>query len=172
MKSPSSTDGSWNGRRLRVTPFAQSELSTTIRNAVERRAFRIAEDRGFAPGHQLDDWRCAESEISCPLNCGCLVLDEKIQMDADAASFDEGEIDICIEPRLLAICGHEHVSKLAQAAVQGKAELNNNRVFRFLQLPFAVDPSRVTARFRGRTVEIDLPRAQGDFRTAPVTNAA
>ena len=172
MKSPSSADRSWNGRRLRVTPFAQSELSTTIRNAVERRAFRIGEERGFAPGHQLDDWRCAESEISCPLNCGYLVLDEKIQMDADAASFDEGEIDICIEPRLLAICGHERVSKLAQAAVQGKAELNNNRVFRFLQLPFAVDPSRVTARFRGRTVEIDLPRAQGDFRTAPVTNAA
>ncbi|HTC45084.1 MAG TPA: DUF2934 domain-containing protein [Steroidobacteraceae bacterium] len=32
------------------------------REAIERRAYLLAESRGFAPGHELEDWLTAERQ--------------------------------------------------------------------------------------------------------------
>ncbi len=38
-------------------------LSPDLAQRITRRAFEIAERRGFSPGHELDDWLEAEREI-------------------------------------------------------------------------------------------------------------
>jgi len=37
---------------------------------IARAAFALAERRGFAPGHELDDWLAAEQQVEAILSCG------------------------------------------------------------------------------------------------------
>ena len=80
----------------RVTPEEELE-SFQMRS--QKKFRRTSKSLGFEPGHELKDWREAESEILHPLNCGFLVLDNRVEVNTDAASFGEGEIQICVEPQ-------------------------------------------------------------------------
>src|SRR5579863_598278 len=107
MKAPTFTMRSWNGRHLKIRQVSSEDRAAIIRDAVARRVAQNCESSGCEPGHELKDWRQAESEILRPLNCGCLILDRSIELSTDAAGFGDGEIEICIEPRHLTICGME-----------------------------------------------------------------
>jgi Protein of unknown function (DUF2934) len=37
---------------------------------IARAAYDLAEHRGFEPGHELDDWLCAEQQVEAALSCG------------------------------------------------------------------------------------------------------
>ena len=152
---------SWNGRHLKVTRVTPEERARIVRAAIAKRAFQISESRGFEPGHELADWRRAESEILRPLNCGFLVLDHSIELSTDSACFGEGEIEICIEPRRLMICGTERAcTPEAVSKVAGRS------IIRSLELPIEIEPSEVCARFKGRMIEMDLPRAYAKQKAA------
>jgi HSP20 family molecular chaperone IbpA len=154
MSLPSLAAKSWNGRNLEIRRITTEERATIVRDAIAIRVFQNSESRGSEPGHELKDWREAESEILRPLNCGLLVLDNKVEICVDAACFGEGEIQICVEPRHLMICGKDR-AKAPEIASRSA----HRAVIRTLELPLEIDPSFVTAGFRGRTIEIDLPKA-------------
>jgi len=47
-----------------VVTTARAEASAEeIRQLIEEAAYYRAEQRGFAPGHELDDWVAAEAEV-------------------------------------------------------------------------------------------------------------
>jgi Protein of unknown function (DUF2934) len=47
-----------------TTTTARAEASPReIRQLIEQAAYYKAEARGFAPGHELDDWIAAEAEV-------------------------------------------------------------------------------------------------------------
>jgi HSP20 family molecular chaperone IbpA len=154
MSLPPFTAKSWNGRHLKITRVTPDERAGIIRDAVAKKVFQNFESRGTEPGHELKDWRQAESEILRPLNCGFLLLDHSIELSTDAASFGEGEIEICVEPRHLTICGKERTG-----TPKPVPESANLLTIRSLELPIEIEPSEVTAGFKGRMIEIDLPKA-------------
>ena len=172
MRSPSSAEQSWSGRHLKITAVTPSEQLKRMRDVIARRALQICENRRYEPGHQLEDWRRAESETVRPLNCGYMVLDDKIGLSTDAACFEEGEIEICVEPRRLTICGRKRGCEPGDMAEKGTSSLNGSLIFRALDLPLETEPSQVTARFKGRTLEIDLPKAHEMRKAATEKNAA
>jgi hypothetical protein len=46
------------------SPFArQPDDGESRHQRIERVAYRLAQSRGFAPGHELEDWLAAEREI-------------------------------------------------------------------------------------------------------------
>jgi hypothetical protein len=48
------------------SPFSRQQPSDEIesrRQRIERAAYRLAQARGFAPGHELEDWLAAEREV-------------------------------------------------------------------------------------------------------------
>jgi hypothetical protein len=48
------------------SPFTRqkpAEASESRHQRIERIAYRLAQSRGFAPGHELEDWLAAEREI-------------------------------------------------------------------------------------------------------------
>jgi len=163
---------SWKGRHLKITRVSPNELDARIHEAIARRAYQIFESRGSAPGHQMEDWRRAESEIMRPLSCGFLISENKIELTADVASFNEGEIEICVEPRRLMICGTGRASKAGKSPEGNAAHPGNDSIFRFLNLSHSVKPSEATARFKGRVLEIELPTAQRIQTVRTVKNAA
>ncbi|MES1196251.1 MAG: DUF2934 domain-containing protein, partial [Steroidobacter sp.] len=46
------------------TPQAVPHASVDRRRLIEEAAYHLAEARGFAPGHELDDWLMAEVEVN------------------------------------------------------------------------------------------------------------
>ena len=47
------------------TTLEDPEYSEDLKKKIAARAYEIFERRGRAPGHDVDDWREAESEIHC-----------------------------------------------------------------------------------------------------------
>jgi HSP20 family molecular chaperone IbpA len=154
MSLPRFAAKTWNGRHLKIRRVTAEERAGIVQDAIAKKVLRNGESLGFEPGHELKDWRQAESEILHPLNCGFLVLDNRVELSLDAASFGEGEIQICVEPRSLMICGKDHTK-----TPEMTSESSDQSVIRTLELPLVIDPSGVTAGFRGRTIEIDFPKA-------------
>ncbi|HEV2523180.1 MAG TPA: DUF2934 domain-containing protein [Candidatus Acidoferrales bacterium] len=150
---------SWNGRRLKVASVTPEERKRIVRETIASRAFQLSEARGFEPGHGLDDWRRAEAEILGSLNCGCLVLDRSLELSTDAACFAEGTIEIYVEPRRLTICGKGRECAADPGSVQTGAKISSVSIVRNVDLPFEIDPSRVSATFKGRMIQIELPKA-------------
>jgi HSP20 family molecular chaperone IbpA len=150
----------WNGRKLKISAVNPSEQTQRMRDAVGRRAYQLYQNRGFRPGQELQDWRRAEWEVVKPLSCGFLTQDAKISLNSDASFFQEGEIEICVEPRRLAVCGREDARKKETIPGSDPSLAYSDFVFRVLDLPAEIDPSQVTARFNGRVLEIELPRAR------------
>jgi len=165
MSLPRFAANSWNGRHLKIRRVTPEERAGIVQDAIARKVLQNVESLGFELGHELKDWREAESEILHPLNCGFLVLDNSVELSLDAASFGEGEIQICVEPRNLMICGMDRTNTPDIASKSA-----DQSVIRTLELPLEIDPSTVTAGFRGRTIEIDLPKACAKNKAA--ANAA
>src|ERR1700686_392153 len=69
MREQTRTNQSWNGRTLTLMPIKSADCTKRITDIVARRAFQISEARGFTPGHEIEDWKRAESEIVSPI-CG------------------------------------------------------------------------------------------------------
>ena len=160
MRRPTSSRQVWNGRKLKISVVNPSEQTQRMRDAVARRAYQIYQNRGSRPGQEPQDWRRAESEVVKPLSCGFLTQDAKISLNSDASFFQEGEIEICVEPRRLAVCGRACARKKGTIPGSDPSLSYSGFVFRVLDLPAEIDPSQITARFNGRVFEIDLPRAR------------
>jgi len=171
MQEPSA-ERSWNGRNLRIAAVSSGGQSKRIRDAIALRAFQICKSRGCGSGRQVEDWRRAESEILAPLNCGHLVLEGKVWLSTDAACFEKGDIEICVEPRRLTICGTPRDYRPSQPSEKCGSGPCKDIVFHALDLPVEIEPSQATARFRGRFLEIDLPKAQAMHTTRVEQNAA
>ncbi len=161
MSLPLFKSRSWNGRHLKITRVTPEERAGIVQAAIAKRAFQISESRGSEPGHELEDWRRAESEIPRPLNCGFIVLDHSIEVSTDAACFGEGEIGIYVEPRHLTISGTERT-----CMPEAVSKSPDRSIIRSLDLPLEIEPSEASARFRGRMIEIDLPRVYAKHKAA------
>jgi HSP20 family protein len=160
MRQATPTRQVWNGRKLKISAVNPSEQAQRMHDGVARRAYQIYQSRGSSPGQQLQDWRRAESEVVKPLCCGFLSQDAKISLNTDASFFQKGEIEICVEPRRLAVCGRACAREKEMIPGSEPSVSYSDFVFRVLDLPVEVDLSQVTARFNGPILEIDLPRAR------------
>jgi len=166
MRPPTSADRS--PRYLRITFDTESAQRKRMHDAVAHRALQIGQG-SCGSGLGLLEWRRAESEVLKPLDCGFLVSNDKIRLSADISCFEEGEIEICVEPRTLAICGKERVRVGAtNASPEKKSEA---LTFRTRSLPVDIDPRQVTARIKGSCLEVDLPKARATQLHSP-TRAA
>jgi HSP20 family molecular chaperone IbpA len=141
---------------MRMTPV---DFTKRIASSVARRAFQISEARGFAPGREQEDWQRAESEIVSPLCGGWTVASDRIVVTTTAACFRNGAVEICVEPRRLAIFGRQRTSTEHGMPAADRCKPQKHEIVRILGLPIDVDPSGVTARFDHCMLEISLPNA-------------
>lgn len=158
------------GEKVKLAIMDDDEQTRRVHEAVARRAYVIFESHGSASGHELEDWRQAESEVVGPLCCGRMTIDDSLWVGADVAIFEEGTIEVWVGPRQITICGKPKVDKVGVARKETGARLDGEMVFRFLDLPVEVDPSRVTTRFNGPSLEVLLRKTQA--RSAQETRAA
>lgn len=158
------------GQEVQVTVMDADEQTRRTQATVARRAYEIFESRGSASWHELEDWREAESELVRALSCGRMKLGDSLWIGFDTALFREGTIDIWVAPGRITICGEPRVRREEPAPAPAGSSKRRETIFCVADLPLEIDPLKVTAKLRGRFLEVVLGKAGGKLET--VTKAA
>jgi HSP20 family molecular chaperone IbpA len=148
------------GEQLKVIPVNASEQTRRVQEAIARRAYEIFDSRGSASWHELEDWRQAESELVRRRCSGQMSLNDTLWIGTDAGIFEEGTIEIWVAPRQLTICGKTRVDKVDAHRKHIGSHPGGEMIFQALDLPAEIDPSHVTAKINGWSLEILLRKAQ------------
>src|SRR6266576_3073939 len=139
------------------------QRKSEIQNMIARRAYEHFEHRGRVPGHEIEDWEQAETELliypcrhDLKESAGAIILHAELP-----GSFTVDQLKVSVEPRRLMVSGEKEISVL-----YGDSEGTHTEL-RVHDLPVDVDPSKATATLKGAMVEIVLPKAspadQADF---------
>jgi DUF2934 family protein len=154
----------WNGdprklHDLSIRPVAGDELQTKMHDAVAWRAYHLFELRGCVPGHETEDWARAEAEVLGPLTCGSVEQDHRVCLTVDTSCFDEGPIELWLEPRRLTLCGFDPNHKPFPVPPGQPARPRRDLIFRVHHFAVDLDPGGVKARFNGPALDIYLAKA-------------
>ena len=164
MRAEKDEKRSKKGERVKLTITDANEQMRRVQEAVARRAYAIFQSRGSGSWHELEDWGQAESALVSPLCCGRMTVGNSLWIGTDARVFDEGTIEIWVAPRKITICGKPQADKVdAQRKRIGPCP-GQELIFRVLALCLDVDPSQVTVKFHGPSLEILARKAQAQPR--------
>ncbi len=158
------------GEKVNITPVDANEQGRRIHAAIARHAYEIFVNRGSG-AHEQEDWRQAESALLRPLCVGRMSIDDSLWLSTDAVHFQEGTINIWVAPNRLTICGKPRAKRQPTIPAAAGAYTPEEMMFREVALPVAVDPSKVTAKFNGQSLEILLVKAEAN-QELPVNAAA
>ena len=130
-----------------------------IHNLIERRAFEIFDHGGRFIGRDLADWFQAEAELLHPIHLEIGESEEALTVRAEVPGFAAKELDIHVEPRRLTIAGkHEHKKEENKNGKTIYSELCAEEIIRSVDLPAAVEPSKVNATLKDGILSIELPK--------------
>ncbi len=148
-----------SGEEVVISAVDANEQERRIHAAIARRAYELFVNRGTG-AHEQEDWRQAESALLRPLCLGRMSLDDSLWLSMDAAHFEEGTIGIWVAPKRLTICGKPRSKGHAIPHAANSLQMQEEMMFREVALPVEVDPSKVTAKFNGQSLEILLKKAR------------
>jgi HSP20 family protein len=131
-----------------------------IHNAIARRAFEIFESNGNSPGHDLENWFRAESELLQPVPLNVTESNSEYVVRAEEPGFGSKDIEIGVDRRCLTISGKRETKEEEKNGKMIRSEWCADRIFRTLDLPSDVDPSEVSTMLKDGVLTIDLPKAQ------------
>lgn len=148
------------GEKPEIIVVDANEQARRVQEAIARRAYEIFERRGSASWHELEDWGKAEAELVSPLCCGRMTVGDNLWIGTDAAVFQEGTTEIWVAPRKVTICGKPRCDRVIALRENIGIRPDGGLVFHVLDLPIEIDPSHVTAKFNGPSLEILLRKVQ------------
>jgi HSP20 family protein len=125
---------------------------------IARRAFEIFESNGGSPGHDLEDWFRAESELLQPVPLNVTELNGEYVVQAEVPGFGGRDIKISVEPRCLAVSGELQTKEEGENRSLLRSARCANRIFRTLDLPSDVDSSTVSATVQDGILTVHLPK--------------
>jgi hypothetical protein len=159
MKGTRSILESPNLHEARIRPVAGIELQSKIHDAVAWRAYQLYEAEGCAAGHDAEDWERAQVEVVRPLDCGVIVQDDRVCLTTDVSCFEEGPIDIWVEPHRLTLGGLDPSRKPLPGLPGAPPRPRMEWTFVVHDFAVEVDPAEVKARFNGPVLYITLGKA-------------
>jgi HSP20 family protein len=150
-------------KRIELVRHSSEEVLkevSQLNDLIARRAFEIFEQRGSSPGHDVEDWLRAESELLQPVPLNVTELREVYIVQAEVPGFSGEQIGISVEPRRLLISGkREPIGQEADAQLI-HAEWRASQLLRALDLPSAIAPSGVDTTLDNGILTVELPKAQ------------
>jgi len=143
-----------------------------IYDSIAKRAFEIFNNNGRSFGNELSDWLQAESEILHPVHLEIAETDDALNVQAEVPGFTAKELNIQVEGTRLTIAG-KHESK--EESTKGRtiySEVCAKEILRSVELPSAVDGTRVNAVLKNGVLHIELPKAPNPKSIQIETKAA
>jgi len=160
MNTPFARRTPGHTQKLRIRPVVGNELKNKIRDAVAWRAYQLFEEQGRAAGHDVEDWACAEASVVRSMDCGVIDQDSRVCLTADASLFDDGPIELYVEPRRLTLCGFDRSRRPLPTPPGEPAKPRRDWIFRVHDFDVDMDPHAVVARFNGPALYVYLGKAQ------------
>jgi HSP20 family protein len=130
-----------------------------VHNLITRRAFEIFEGSGRWPGHELDDWLRAESELLHPMHLELAESDSNLTVRAEVPGFSAKELEISVEPERLTVIGKRESKEETKKGKTVYSEFCANEILRVVDLPAQVDPSNANANLKDGILNIELAKA-------------
>lgn len=123
------------------------------------RAFKIFRDRGNEIGHELEDWFKAESEVMRFVPLEVREQNGTLMVSADVVGFKPDEIEISVKEKTLMISGKtESREEKKEDENVVYSDFKNNRFFRQVVLPEAVNVNEAKAEIKDGMLNISLPK--------------
>lgn len=132
-----------------------------LADRIRLEAFNLFARRGGGDGHALDDWLAAERRICWPA-AELLERDGALVLEVALAGFEPGDITVTATPREIIVkAAREREAKSdGESSAEIKwSEFRSNNVMRRVELPAAVDVSKVTANLKNGLLTITAPKA-------------
>jgi len=147
-------------------------FAAEIKDVIARRAYGLFEARGFAHGHDHEDWLRAESETLLDVQVEITEGESELIVRANVPGFGENDLKVEVAPRCLCILGkHEEASE--ETAETGVASRwNCKRIFRLLDLSSEIDPAAVKTTVQDGLLEITLRKAGAREKEREIAKAA
>lgn len=148
---------------VKITPIEViAERGKRIRDLTTRRAYELYEKRGRAEGHAQEDWSQAEAETIFNIPVGVMQSSKALNVYAGTCGALTGDLEMCVEPRRLTIAGRVPLASTHRKP-KGRAPV---QVFRVIDLPVEVDPSKVTAKLNNGLLEIEIAKREAETQAA------
>jgi HSP20 family protein len=125
---------------------------------IARRAFEIFESNGGSPGHDLEDWFRAESELLRPVPLNVIELNDEYVVRAEVPGFGGRDIKISVQPRCLAVSGKLQTNEQGENGRLIRSAWCANQILRTLDLPSDVDTSTVSASVQDGILTVHLAK--------------
>jgi len=132
-----------------------------LSNSIARRAFELFNGRGRSDGHNLEDRFKAELESLHPVHLDVAESGDSVTVGVEAPGFKAKELEVGLEPHRLTISGRRETSEhyreqCLEAYVQ---RLVGDEIYRAIDLPAAIDTSKVTATVKDGVLKLWMPKA-------------
>lgn len=141
-----------------VEPKTMLERFNKLSEQISRRAYEIFERNGRMPGHDMEDWFQAESEILPPLELRINETADSLTVEAETSGFSSKNLEVSLEPWRLTISG---MKESKEEKKEGKAvyqEQSSERLLRVIDLPSEIDSAKATASLKNGLLQIKLPK--------------
>jgi HSP20 family protein len=143
-----------------------SNQFSRISDGIARREFDMIENRGGSPGHELEDWFRAESELLRPVPVNVAESDGECIVGAKVRGFGNKDIDVIVEPAQLAISGKRETKENERNGKMIRGESRAERILRVVDLlPFA-DTSKISPILRDGILIVNLPEGAACRKSA------
>ena len=144
-----------------------------IQHVIARRAYELFKGHGSVNGHDIDDWIEAEAEVVRTYRHDLKKSAEAIVFKAELpCSFTADQLNVSVESRRLMVNGGRDLDVICGGDTPAHTEKRAQRIFGVEELPVDVDPSRATAKLKGDTLEIVMPRVAADNKSSGKSEAA
>jgi HSP20 family molecular chaperone IbpA len=139
-----------------------------IADRIRVRAYNLFADRGFAAGHDLEDWLTAQREICWP-TAELVEKDDVFDVKVALAGFEPEDITVTATPRELIIkASHKDESRESEEREGVKvrwSEFGRNDVYRQIALPSEVDVDKTRAQLVQGILAIEASKKKGKAPT-------
>jgi HSP20 family molecular chaperone IbpA len=142
-----------------------------VYTSIARRAYEIFDHEGMGFGRELEHWLRAESELFHPLHFVIRESDNALTIRAEVPGFTAKDLEISVEPRRLAISGTREAKKEHTKGSAVYCEQCSDQIFRVLDLPAEVDPSKTTATLKDGILELEILKAATKKTTVEIKTA-
>ncbi len=142
-----------------AAPADVVQRMNTIYDSIARRAYEIFDGNGRITGRELADWFQAEVEFLHPLHIGISESPEAVTVRGEVPGFKPNDLEINVEPHRVTITGTRETKQESKTKETIYSETCSNQILRVLDLPAAVDPSKVKATLKEGVVQLDMPKA-------------
>lgn len=148
-----------------------------VAERIRARAFELFSRRGFAGGHELDDWLAAEREICWP-SSELVEQERAFALNVALPGFEAGDISVTATPRELIVHAKSKTeTRKKEDGTQGRkvcwSEFRSNDVYRRVDLPAEIEPQSASASLHNGLLQITATKAvRAASRVIPIASAA